>query len=78
MHPEDFSLLQLGEFDDQSGRFVHPMGYPMHLGTAVSLQEASRSRPVGHPPSEPLSELRSMDVPNRVRKPNGEAGEAVS
>lgn len=35
-HPEDFSLFELGEFDDSSAVFtLHPA--PISLGTAIEL-----------------------------------------
>lgn len=40
-HPADFSLVQLGEWDDQSGQY-QPLGNPTVIGTVLSLMPPKR------------------------------------
>lgn len=63
-HPADFSLVEIGHFDDQTGELVR--GQPLQLGTVASFLPARSSvpgplfinpEPGAHPPGwEPSSD----------------------
>lgn len=60
-HPEDFSLFELGTYDQETGRFEN-LTAPLNLGSASSL--VSRHNAIG---AEVTDELRARVV-NAVEK----------
>ncbi|QKI28931.1 VP5 [Kummerowia striata gokushovirus] len=42
-HPADFTLFQVGEFDDETGA-LQPLGAPVQLMTAVAAKKDSGSQ----------------------------------